>query len=231
MSIKAAETNMETPPTIYEIRVVGHLSPQWTDWFEGLTIMLEEDGNTLLTGPLADQAALHGLLKKVRDLGMPLVSVIQVQFHETHQHQSKKGVIKMNTNIKTTGKIDTKVLLSTLWIFIMINMAFADIIGMTYPGFMAKMVAGTPVDGMVVTPTLLLIGAFILEIPTAMILLSRLLKHGINRWVNMIGGLITIIFVMGMGSPTIVYYFFETIEVLSCLAIIWFAWKWTNPEG
>jgi len=136
----------------------------------------------------------------------------------------------MNTNSKTTQE-EMKTRFSTLWIFIMFNMAFADIIGMMYPGFMAKIVAGTPVDGTVVTPTLLLIGAFILEIPTAMIFLSRLLKHGINRWVNMISGLITIIFVIGMGSPTIVYYFFATIEVLSCLAIIWFAWKWTNPEG
>ena len=66
-------------PTIYQIRVKSHLSSDWTDWFEGLTITPEENGDTLLTGPVVDQAALHGLLKKVRDLGMSLVSVNPVQ--------------------------------------------------------------------------------------------------------------------------------------------------------
>jgi hypothetical protein len=66
-------------PKVYQIRLKGHLGSQWTGWFEGLNITLENDGNTLLTGPVADQAALHGLLKKVRDLGMPLVSVGPVE--------------------------------------------------------------------------------------------------------------------------------------------------------
>ena len=60
---------------LYEIRLKGHLDDRWSDWFGGLTITLEEDGDTLLTGPVVDQAALHGLLKRVRDLGMPLLSV------------------------------------------------------------------------------------------------------------------------------------------------------------
>jgi hypothetical protein len=64
---------------VYEIRVKGHLGPQWIDWFEGLAITLEEDGDMLLTGPIIDQAALYGLLKKVRDLGIPLVSVNSVE--------------------------------------------------------------------------------------------------------------------------------------------------------
>ncbi|HKF53879.1 MAG TPA: hypothetical protein VKJ45_00490 [Blastocatellia bacterium] len=65
-------------PTSYQIRVKGHLGSEWTDWFGGLTVTLEDSGETLLTGPVVDQAALHGLLRKVRDLGMPLVSVRMV---------------------------------------------------------------------------------------------------------------------------------------------------------
>ncbi len=63
---------------VYQIRITGQLGREWTDWFEGLVITLEANGDTLLTGPVVDQAALHGVLKKVRDLGLPLVSVTRV---------------------------------------------------------------------------------------------------------------------------------------------------------
>jgi hypothetical protein len=75
MSNKLIPKSDPGQPVIYEIRIKGHLGGQWTDWFEGLTITLEDNSDTLLTGPVVDQAALHGLIKKVRDLGMPLISV------------------------------------------------------------------------------------------------------------------------------------------------------------
>jgi hypothetical protein len=77
-NIRDQKTN-PSQPMIYEIRTKGHLDSQWAGWFEGLTITPEEDGHTLLTGPVVDQAAFHGLLKKVRDLGLPLVSVCPIE--------------------------------------------------------------------------------------------------------------------------------------------------------
>ena len=79
MSNNSYPTTNPSQPVVYQIRIKGYLGREWTDWFDGLTITLDEDGNTLLTGPVIDQAALHGLLKKVRDLGMPLVSVSPVE--------------------------------------------------------------------------------------------------------------------------------------------------------
>ena len=82
-------------PMVYEIRVKGHLSPQWVGWFEGLTITLD-DGDTLLTGSVIDQAALHGLLKKVRDLGMPLLSVNRVSPGVVDESVIKQNFLSSN---------------------------------------------------------------------------------------------------------------------------------------
>ena len=79
MSKTHVSTEDRYEPGSYEIRIRGHLDKRWAAWFEGLTITLEKGGDTLLTGPVVDQAALHGLLKRVRDLGMPLLSVCPVE--------------------------------------------------------------------------------------------------------------------------------------------------------
>jgi hypothetical protein len=93
MSNKLNPKTDPNEPMTYQIRIKGHLGCEWADWFEGLTIALEEDGDTLLTGLVVDQAALYGLLKKVRDLGMSLLSVNRVQSDQggAFQCQLKKG--------------------------------------------------------------------------------------------------------------------------------------------
>jgi hypothetical protein len=63
---------------MYQIRLKGHLNDRWSNWFEGMTIILEDNGETVISGPVVDQAELHGLLKQVRDLGMTLISVNRI---------------------------------------------------------------------------------------------------------------------------------------------------------
>ncbi len=101
MSNKLNPRTEPSQPMAYQIRIKGHLSAQWTDWFEGLTITLEDNGETLLTGPVVDQAALHGLLRKVRDLGMPLISVARVQPDQEDAAQSAAADDKQQTVVSS----------------------------------------------------------------------------------------------------------------------------------
>jgi Sec-independent protein secretion pathway component TatC len=110
----------------------------------------------------------------------------------------------MNANQNTADMKDRKVLLSTLWVVVMFNMAFADILSFIVPGNLEEMMTGSV--GFQFTPGLILIFAILLEIPIAMIILSRVLKYRINRWVNIIASVITILFVIGGGSTDIHYY-------------------------
>ena len=123
---------------------------------------------------------------------------------------------------------DTKTLLSTLWIVLMINMLKADILSLYIPGTLdelAKFAGETPIT------QLMLGGAIMMEISIVMIFLSRILKYKANRWANIIVGIMTILFVVGGGSPYPHYIFIATIEVLCLLLIIGIAWKWRNTEG
>jgi hypothetical protein len=131
----------------------------------------------------------------------------------------------MTTNKEATGMEDMKVGLSTLWIFVLFNMVFADIVGLLNPGALEQMMAMKPAQG------LLLVFSILVEIPIAMIVLSRLLKYRANRWANIIAGIITILWVIGGGNISVSYIFFATIEVACMLLIIWYAWKWTEQEA
>jgi len=136
----------------------------------------------------------------------------------------------MNAIKKTTERMDTKVLLSTLWIVIMINMLKADVLSLFIPGA-ADELAKTAVSTGTPIPQLMLGGAIMMEISIVMIILSRVLTYGVNRWVNIIVSIITIAFVVGGGVSYPHYIFIAAVEVVCLLLIVWYAWKWINPEG
>lgn len=132
----------------------------------------------------------------------------------------------MNTNGNTAKKIDMKVLLSTLWIVVMINMLKADILSLYIPGAadeVARTVGETPIT------LLMLGGAIMMEISIVMIILSRVLKYRVNRWANIITSIITIAFIWGGAASEPHYIFIATVETICLLLIIWNAWKWTEP--
>ncbi len=134
----------------------------------------------------------------------------------------------MNASENLAKKIDTKVLLSTLWIVVMINMLTADILSLYVPGTtdeLAKTAGDTPIT------QLMLGGAIMMEISIVMIILSRVLTHRVNRWANIIASIITILFVIGGGAAYPHYIFIAIVEVVSLLLIVWNAWKWSNPEN
>ena len=122
-------------------------------------------------------------------------------------------------------KIDTKVLLSTLWIVVMINMLKADILSLYIPGTadeLANFAGETPITQLMLT------GAIIMEFSILMIVLARVLAYRVNRWANIVVGLLTIVFVVGGGSAYPHYIFIATVEVVCLLLIVWIAWKWRS---
>ena len=121
--------------------------------------------------------------------------------------------------------MNTKVKFSTLWIVVMINVAMADIFG-----FMMDLMAGNTTTDVQIPQIGMLIFAIIMEIPIAMIFLSRILKYSVNRWANIIAGVITAAFIILGGSADLVYIFFATVEIVCIAFIVWYAWRWTNPE-
>jgi glycerol-3-phosphate acyltransferase PlsY len=116
--------------------------------------------------------------------------------------------------------------ISTLWIVVMFNMAFADIVGFIQPGALQG-VAGP--GGVPITQGLLLVVALLLEIPIAMIFLSRMLKPGVSRWANTVAAVITAVFVLGGGSMELPFYaFFAIVEVACMVLIVWSVWRKRN---
>jgi hypothetical protein len=118
--------------------------------------------------------------------------------------------------------------ISTLWVVVMFNMVFADILTFITPGALQALWAGQ--TGVQITPGLLFVFAILLEIPIAMVFVSRTLKSGPNRWVNTVAALITTAFVVGGGSLDLHYVFFAAVEIACMALIVWLVWSRTRSK-
>jgi hypothetical protein len=136
----------------------------------------------------------------------------------------------METSSIVVKKIDTRTMLSILWVVVMINMLKADILSLFIPGA-AEEVARTSAATGTPIPILMLGGAIMMELSIAMIILSRVLPYTFSRWVNIIISLITIAFVISGGVNYPHYFFIATLEVAFLLIIAWKAWVWRNPQN
>ena len=145
----------------------------------------------------------------------------------------------MKTTTRTTGTKDRKAMLSLLWIFVMFNFTYADILTLYFNNVLQKQAwqlfqSGT-VGSVHITQGLVLLGAVLLETAIAMVLLSRVLKDRANRWANIIVGVIQIVAnVQALTGPlywNLYYAFFTAIEIACLLFIVWYAWTWRQPEG
>ena len=136
------------------------------------------------------------------------------------------------TKQDTTKMKDMKVKLSTLWVFVMFNYIYADILTLMDPAVLKEIMTGT-VGGLEMTQGFMLGAAILMETAIVMVVLSRVLKYRANRWANIIAGTIktaAVFLSLFVGTPAMYYTFFATIEIACTLLIVWYAWKWVNPE-
>ncbi len=138
----------------------------------------------------------------------------------------------MNSNQNIPEMKDRKVMLSTLWIFAVLNYIYADVFGSKDPEMLKQLIAGTgPIQ---MTGGFLFGVAILMETAIAMVLLSRVLKYMANRWANIIAGIIhtaAVSLSLFVGTPALYYVFFATIEIACTLFIIWYAWTWPKQEA
>lgn len=131
----------------------------------------------------------------------------------------------MNAKNKLMEVQDKKVILSTLWVFVMFCIAYADIIGFIEPGTLENIINGN--TGFELTPTLILVFSLLQALPIAMIVISRLSSRGVSRWLNVGTAVLTLLYVVGGANwESTSYPVFLVLEFIALLTIIWQAWSW-----
>lgn len=134
----------------------------------------------------------------------------------------------MNSQNQPISEIPAK--LSTLWIFVAFNIVFADIIGFIEPGTLERIINGDM--GVALTPALIVIFSLLQAIPAAMILVSRWFRRDLNRWLNIVASVLTLLYVLGGGNwESVSYFVFASLEVVAMLGIIGLAWNWRPAKA
>ena len=225
----------------YEIRIEGHLDAQWQDWFDNLSIIREEDGITLLSGSVPDQPALYGILRRIRDLGLPLVSVRQLKDASNQQILKTQRIELMNANLKLDKKVpqnaledtklNVKLKLAALWASFMFLYIYVDYFALYMPSKIENILKGK-VFVFDITQGFIMIALGLSTIPMLMIFLSVVLPAKVNRWTNIIVAFVHIPYMLFnlTGVAWMHMYFAAAVEVVLLLLVIRYAWKWPLIE-
>ena len=212
------------------------------DWFDGMSITLEEDGTTLLSGPVPDQPTLYGILRRVRDLGLPLVSVSQLKDASHQQILNTQRIEPMNANLKLDEKVPQKALedikvnvklkLAALWASFMFLYIYVDYFDLYMPSKIENILTGK-VFVFDITQGFILAALASLTIPVLMIFLSVALPAKVNRWTNIIVAAVYIPYMLFnlAGEAWMHMVFGAAVEVVLLLLIIRYAWKWPKQKS
>lgn len=226
----------------YEIRIEGQLDDRWQDWFDGWTVTRQADGTTLLSGPVPDQPALYGILRRVRDLGLPLVSVTQLKEALHQKILNTQRIEPMNANLKFDNKTSQKALediklnvklkLAALWTSFMFIYIYVDYFALYMPGKIENILKGK-VFVFDITQEFIMIALGLSTIPMLMIFLSMALPAKVNRWTNIIVAVVHIPYMLFnlTGEAWMHMYFAAIVEVVLLLLVIGYAWKWPKQEA
>lgn len=233
---------MLTMTKLYEIRIEGQLDDRWQDWFDGWIVTRQADGTTLLSGPVPDQPALYGILRRVRDLGLPLVSVTQLKEASHQQILHTQRIEPMNANLNLDKKesqkaledikLNVKLKLAALWASFMFLYIYVDYFALYMPGKIEDILKGS-VFVFDITQGFLLAALASVTIPALMIFLSVALPAKVNRWANIIIAAVYIPYSLFnlSGEAWMHMVFGAVVEVVLLLLVIGYAWKWPKQKA
>lgn len=214
----------------YELRVTGHLDDRLSHSLGGLAVRRRADGTTALTGPIVDQAALHGLINRVRDLGLPLLSVQRIGV-KPPKEQAMQATTK-TASVFEDVRLPVQLKLAALWASFMFVYAYVDILGFYQPGVIDDILAGT-VWRFDISQSWAVGSLALMIVPILMVVLSLTLPPRTNRMTNIGVASLYVVVSVGnaIGESWVYYYALVVLAEVAILAqVMRYSWKWPRTE-